>query len=236
VAYRALLFDLSDTLIREIPTQAQHFAERLRLWGFSISEATERAIGSCMAEAAQEQIAWEEQGAPRMDDADFERLLARAAAACADADPEALEGIADFILAAPPPSTQWVAIPGAVAVLDALQQRGYRLGVVSNHRAWMRSLLQDMGLAAYFEQIIISACVGVEKPDPRIMEMAVTGLKLSPAECLYIGDHPFDVLCAKRAGVGCAWIADAAASLPASVPFCEDYRIQALEELLTILP
>lgn len=98
-------------------------------------------------------------------------------------------------------------VPGTFEVLDELKECGYRLAVVSNHRSWMPGYLKSVGLADYFEQIIISDLVGCEKPDARIMEIALSKLGLLPKDCLYVGDHPFDVLCAKKAGLDCVWLA-----------------------------
>jgi beta-phosphoglucomutase-like phosphatase (HAD superfamily) len=45
---------------------------------------------------------------------------------------------------------------------------------------------------------------GEEKPRPAPLQLAAAGLQLEglqPAQCLYVGDHPVDVLAAKAAGM-----------------------------------
>jgi phosphoglycolate phosphatase-like HAD superfamily hydrolase len=64
------------------------------------------------------------------------------------------------------------------------------------------------------------------------MQIALNNLSLDASVYLYVGDHPFDVLCAKNAGVACAWLTAVDTVLPDSVPYKEDYRIQKLCDLL----
>ena len=134
--------------------------------------------------------------------------------------------------AIPLPEQELRIIPGTIETLEALKDRGFRLAVVSNHRAWLPEYMAKIGLANFFEAIIVSDIVGFEKPDVRIMEIALNKLGLEAPECLYVGDHPFDVLCAKKAGLDCVWLAAQQAVLPESVPYKEEYRINALPELL----
>ncbi len=67
------------------------------------------------------------------------------------------------------------------------------------------------------------------------MQMALNELGLKAEDCLYIGDQPNDVLCAKSAGLGCVWITAMNSSMPSYILYKEDFRITAFEELLTIL-
>ena len=116
--------------------------------------------------------------------------------------------------------------------MQILKDRGFRLGVVSNHRAWLLDYLKEIGLSVFFETIVISDIVGVEKPDFRIMQIALENLSLDASVCLYVGDHPFDILCAKNAGMDCAWLTANDSVLPDGVPYKEDYKIQKLSDLL----
>jgi putative hydrolase of the HAD superfamily len=106
---------------------------------------------------------------------------------------------------------------------------------VSNHRAWLHDYLKEIGLAQFFETIVISDIIGVEKPDIRIMQIALENLSLKASVCLYVGDHPFDVLCAKKAGIDCAWLTAADNILPDAVDYTEDYRIEKLQDLLNFI-
>lgn len=89
--------------------------------------------------------------------------------------------------------------PGALqAILDA----GYRLAVISNADGRVEALLEDRGLTGFFEFVLDSHVVGVEKPDPAIFRAAVDRLGVEPDRCLYVGDlYPVDVVGARRAGL-----------------------------------
>lgn len=107
--------------------------------------------------------------------------------------------------------------------------------MVSNYTSDLLEYLKEMQLADYFEAIVISETVGVEKPDPRIMEIALGEMGLSPEKCLYVGDHPFDVLCARRAGMDCAWLAPPQAKLPEGIGCEETMRVDSLTRLLVLV-
>lgn len=90
----------------------------------------------------------------------------------------------------------------ATHTLSSLKNRGYRLGVISNSDGNLAKLLQDCGLAKFFEVIIDSSQVGFRKPDPAIFEFAVKEMKSSREESLFVGDsYEIDVLGAENAGL-----------------------------------
>jgi putative hydrolase of the HAD superfamily len=94
-----------------------------------------------------------------------------------------------------------VAEHSAVA-LARLQAAGIRLGVVSNSDGRVEQALEAAGLRRYFDVVIDSALVGLEKPDPRIFQAALERLGVEPDEALYVGDlYPIDILGARAAGI-----------------------------------
>ena len=82
------------------------------------------------------------------------------------------------------------------------------LGLVSNfdHPPHVRRLLSDLELLDLFETIVISGEVGVEKPDPRILQLACERLHVSPERCAYVGDASVDYDAATAAGMYFFWI------------------------------
>lgn len=91
---------------------------------------------------------------------------------------------------------------GTEAALGLLADAGYRLGVISNADGRVEGLLEGAGLRTYFEFVLDSEVLGVEKPDPEIFLRATELLDLEPEECLYVGDlYPVDVVGARRAGL-----------------------------------
>ena len=232
--YQAVIFDVGDTLLSSQPSQEQIYADRLRFLGFAVDDAMLPAIADALAHAAHTQIAREEKGAPRMSDEDFDRMLDKAALACCPRT-ESDSFYVEKLSTRPLPEQKLTIIPGTRETLERLVEKGVRMGIVSNHRAWLPDYLAAIGFSAYFETIVVSDLVGVEKPDVRIMQIALENLSLPASSCLYVGDHPFDVLCAKKAGLDCAWLAPADAVLPDSVPYRADYRVQKLADLLAFV-
>ena len=97
----------------------------------------------------------------------------------------------------------WRRVPeGTAEVLARLARRGFRLGVVSNADGRVRRLLEELRLAHHFGIIVDSHEVGVEKPDPRIFEVARAHFGEPAERCVYVGDFPgVDVVGARRAGM-----------------------------------
>lgn len=100
-------------------------------------------------------------------------------------------------------------IEGAREGLRQLQKTGVTVGIVSNSDGTIGARLYDMeicqvgpGPGADVHCLIDSGQVGVEKPNPRIFDMALDSLDLPPEEVWYVGDTPaFDVVGARRAGI-----------------------------------
>lgn len=231
--YKAIIFDVGDTLLEHYPSQEKIYSDRLKQIGFEIDSNMAKKMISAITAASNEQITKEQNGAPRMSDEDFYILTDRAALSCIEAEKdedECLKKLSQI----PVPETELRIIPHTIETLEILKQK-YRLGIVSNHKVWLPEYLKKLGLADFFETIIVSEIVGVEKPDVKIMELALENLSLDAESCLYVGDHPFDVLCAKGAGIDCAWLTEKDSVLPESIPFTEDYRINGLCDLIEIL-
>jgi len=86
--------------------------------------------------------------------------------------------------------------------LSRLRRAGLLLGVVSNSDGRVEEALRAAGLREYFDVVVDSGLMGVEKPDPRIFHAALTALGVAPEEALYVGDlYEVDVLGARAAGI-----------------------------------
>ncbi len=123
------------------------------------------------------------------------------------------------------------AYPDARESLQALRERGYRLGLISNFEPWLEDLLRRLGLADFFSIMVISGREGVEKPHPRIFRIALERLGAPPGACLHVGDSPeSDYRGAREAGMR-AVLLDRWGRHP-SFP---GERISDLRELLNLL-
>ena len=92
--------------------------------------------------------------------------------------------------------------PETEPLLGKLRSNGYYLGVISNSVGTMEEQLGRVGLAPYFQTILDSAVVGVEKPHAAIFNMALASAQVAPAEALFIGDtYATDIGGARLAGL-----------------------------------
>ncbi len=84
----------------------------------------------------------------------------------------------------------WRVYPDVLPTLEALRSAGLRLAVVSNWDTRLPRLLEDLGLAPWFDTIVVSAVEGVEKPAGEIFHRAARRLGVPPGEVTHIGDSP----------------------------------------------
>ena len=121
-------------------------------------------------------------------------------------------------------------LPDAVPALDALEDAGLRLGVVSNWDCGLADVLDDLGVGDRFEVVAASAVVGAGKPDPAIFHHALDALGVAPGEALHCGDLPaYDCAGAAAAGVRAVLIDRAGGTAGGPCP-----TIAALPELLPL--
>jgi putative hydrolase of the HAD superfamily len=122
----------------------------------------------------------------------------------------------------------WQLADGANDTLSELQDRGYRLAVLSNNDSRLRSVLRDLRIDALFEKIFISSEMGVEKPDLKIFRSVEKEFDEGSPSFLHIGDsHSRDFKGARQAG----WDA-----LLFGKPVIEERQITTFPELLELLP
>lgn len=92
---------------------------------------------------------------------------------------------------------------GLVPALETLEQRGYKLGVVTNKVEGLSlEVIKLLGLDTFFPVLIGGDTLPVRKPDPTPIFEAVSRLKGDRACTVMVGDSPFDIDAAKNAGVG----------------------------------
>jgi putative hydrolase of the HAD superfamily len=99
--------------------------------------------------------------------------------------------------------TLWTHVePGTLETLAQLKDRGFTLGVVSNADGRVQSFLELVGITQHLDFVVDSGAVGVEKPDPRIFEIALRQAGSRPEETVHVGDvYEVDVVGARAAGI-----------------------------------
>ncbi len=136
--------------------------------------------------------------------------------------------------------------PDVVPTLQALRERGFRLGAVTNRgwagpRFWQE--LADLGLRPFFETVVVSCLVGYMKPHPRIFQIALEEMGLGPQEVAMVGDSlRADVAGAKALGMVAIWrrppkdepVEDTADRPDEATEVSPDYTVDSIGELLQL--
>jgi putative hydrolase of the HAD superfamily len=102
----------------------------------------------------------------------------------------------------------WSLVPQGLSEAVARVRRcGVRVAVVSNSEGMLERQLAELGLRGCFDRVVDSGVVGIEKPEPRIFQLALDELAVSPARALHLGDnYATDVLGARAAGIRVALV------------------------------
>jgi putative hydrolase of the HAD superfamily len=109
----------------------------------------------------------------------------------------ALEIIKEFEL-----HTRWELYPDVLPTLQALQGRGFTLGIISDWGGNLAAITSGLNLPRYFDCLIISAVTRHAKPEPGLYELALERAGAIPDYALHIGDsYIHDVLGARAVGI-----------------------------------
>ena len=127
-----------------------------------------------------------------------------------------------------------IVYPDAIPVLKELS-RIYSLGLLTNGAPDLQKRkLEGSGIAAFFNQVLISGEFGIGKPDKRIFQMLLSQLKADPETTLMIGNSlSTDIAGAQEAGLRTVWLNRAGKTRDNSIE--PDWEITGLMELTPIL-
>lgn len=124
--------------------------------------------------------------------------------------------------------------PDALEVLNTLKQK-YRVALVSNHVTLPQLEKVDrLGITPFFDAIITSEEAGVEKPNAKIYELALSQVEASADEAVMIGDNPRgDIEGAHLAGLRTIFMQEFVPEDP--VPASADAVAKQLADILRII-
>ena len=92
--------------------------------------------------------------------------------------------------------------PGATSLLGALQEKGYRLAVLTrSSEMFCRSALLKTGLDPYFAYLRTRSAPGPAKPSPEALRLLLHEMEVPPDRALLVGDHLLDAECGTRASI-----------------------------------
>lgn len=126
---------------------------------------------------------------------------------------------------------------GVNELLEELKARGSKLAIVtSKSRETVDMAFRCIPIEHYFDAVITADDTDQHKPLPQPLHLAMRQLDLTPAESVYIGDSPFDILAGQAAGtatVAVGWGMFAPVRLKELEP---DYYFEKPDEILDLCP
>jgi putative hydrolase of the HAD superfamily len=127
-------------------------------------------------------------------------------------------------------------LPDAEVVLHRLRSAGVRLGLLTNGAASLqREKIESSGLGLYFDAAVVSGEIGTGKPEPGIFHHLLARLGVAPAEALMVGNSlARDIAGGRRAGVATCWLALEGEEEPVGL-IEPDHTISSLGELPAIV-
>ncbi len=129
--------------------------------------------------------------------------------------------------------------PDALETIQSLKDRGLSIGLVSNINLEGPRLWGKTPFAPVIDVAIFSSVVRLTKPDPRIFQLALEGLRVTTGQCIYVGDGGSGELQAARAlGMQAVMVRT---NYVEDTYYLDEHvwpgpRIQTLREVLKLLP
>jgi putative hydrolase of the HAD superfamily len=207
---RGVIFDLGSTLIRfdgdfqEVRREAHRaLVKALRAEGVAVEEE------SFLARFIREHMEAE----ARRNRSHVEHTAFEILAGCLRAEgiaaqpPDLLRRVLEDMFAVY--EACWTLYPGTRAALRETRALKLRQALVSNagDEANVRRLLARHRLGKAFAPVVISAAIGIRKPDPRAFQPVLDAWKLPPGEIAMVGDQlGMDILGARTLGMRTIWI------------------------------
>ena len=130
--------------------------------------------------------------------------------------------------------TSLPAFPDVPYALDQLRARGVPLVALTNGTlAAVTQQLDHAGLDGYFSHVLSADAVAQHKPGPRPYLHAVETLDRSPADCVMVAAHDWDIHGADAAGLSTVFVARPGTPYSPLYP-APDHRIETLDGLLPL--
>jgi putative hydrolase of the HAD superfamily len=193
VRNRAVFFDAGETLVHPHPTFSDLFSKVLAREGYDVDTEMIRerihVVSDRFAHAAETNELWTT--TPERSRAFWHDVYGIFFRELGISD---ANGLIDTVYAEFTDLANYAVFEDVVPMLRRLRDAGLRLGIISNFEEWLERLLDQLGVREYFDVRVISGVEGMEKPDPRIFELAMSRAGVDAASSVYVGDSPkFDV-------------------------------------------
>ena len=130
-------------------------------------------------------------------------------------------------------------IESVFGVLETMRKDGYRIAMIANgDSAGARNIIAACGLEDYFDVVVISEEVGIEKPDKQVFQVALDKLGVEAENAVMVGNRiDADIVGANRIGMKSVWFRwnDRYEEIIGSEDERPDFIIKSLAELPGIL-
>ena len=93
------------------------------------------------------------------------------------------------------------AMEHAIEILDYLKSKGIPNYVFTHRGTTTESVLNNVGLASYFDEIVTSLNGFKRKPSPDGLDYLINKYQLDKENTYYVGDRPLDIECANKANI-----------------------------------
>ena len=90
--------------------------------------------------------------------------------------------------------------PGAIALLDHFASRPQAV-VTNKPNPFSQRILETLGVARYFFEIVAGNSAYPRKPDPASVQALMAAAKATPHDTMLIGDSPIDIETGRNAGI-----------------------------------
>lgn len=77
-----------------------------------------------------------------------------------------------------------------IDIVKNLKRKNYKIALLSNNSTELRQKLIENEIIDLFDEIIISAEVGFQKPQPEIFDILFKRLEANPSEVIFVDDTP----------------------------------------------
>jgi HAD superfamily hydrolase (TIGR01509 family) len=112
-----------------------------------------------------------------------------------------VSGLIEELYALTVSAESWEAFPDTLPILEALRDRGLRVGIVSDTGFDLRPAMDLLGISPFVDTVVMSYEYGVCKPAPKVFLTACDQLNVRPERTLMVGDNPLTDSGAVAAGM-----------------------------------
>ncbi|MCH6568239.1 MAG: HAD-IA family hydrolase [Nitrospinae bacterium] len=138
-----------------------------------------------------------------------------------------------------PSSVLMTALPARAAGVEEVLRHFFAtrpLAVITNKpEAFSRSILEGLGLAGYFREILGYDSVERKKPHPEGILQVLQGWGVEPTRAVMVGDSDHDILAGKAAGTVTVAVAYGFKSAEELLSAGPDYLIHDIRELIELV-